>query len=114
MRLAGLSELGSRFRFIKMDICDRQALFALLKAEKFGYGFAWLDTGTHDSLYQATNFVQVLEARQGIKIACLEAIAFSKGWITAERLKEVAAPMAKNPYGQYLLDLADGKIQLEV
>ena len=85
-----------------------------LKAEKFGYGFAWLDTGTHNSLYQATNFVQVLEERQGIKIACLEAIAFSKGWITAERLKEVAAPMAKNPYGQYLLDLADGKIQLEV
>ena len=83
-----------------------------LKSEKFGYGFAWLDTGTHDSLYQATNFVQVLEARQGIKIACLEAIAFSKGWITADRLKEIAAPMAKNPYGQYLLDLAAGKIQL--
>lgn len=84
-----------------------------LKAEKFGYGFAWLDTGTHNSLYQATNFVQVLEERQGIKIACLEAIAFSKGWISAERLKEIAAPMAKNPYGQYLLDLADGKIQLD-
>ncbi|MBR6465356.1 MAG: glucose-1-phosphate thymidylyltransferase RfbA [Bacteroidales bacterium] len=85
-----------------------------LKAEKFGYGFAWLDTGTHDSLYQATNFVQVLEVRQGIKIACLEGIAFSKGWITPEQLKEIAAPMAKNPYGQYLLDLADGKIQLDV
>ncbi len=84
-----------------------------LKAEKFGYGFAWLDTGTHNSLYQATNFVQVLEERQGIKIACLEAIAFSKGWISAERLMEIAAPMAKNPYGQYLLDLADGKIQLD-
>ena len=84
-----------------------------LKAEKFGYGFAWLGTGTHDSLYQATNFVQVLEVRQGIKIACLEGIGFSKGWITAEQLKEIAAPMAKNPYGQYLLDLAAGKIQLE-
>ena len=84
-----------------------------LKAEKFGYGFAWLDTGTHNSLYQATNFVQVLEERQGIKIACLEAIAFSKGWISAERLREIAAPMAKNPYGQYLMDLADGKIQLD-
>ena len=84
-----------------------------LKAEKFGYGFAWLDTGTHNSLYQATNFVQVLEERQGIKIACLEAIAFSKGWISAERLREIAAPMAKNPYGQYLLDLADGKMQLD-
>ena len=85
-----------------------------LKAEKFGYGFAWLDTGTHDSLYQATNFVQVLEVRQGIKIACLEGIGFAKGWITPEQLKEIAAPMAKNPYGQYLLDLADGKIQLDV
>ena len=85
-----------------------------LKAERFGYGFAWLDTGTHDSLYQATNFVQVLEVRQGIKIACLEGIAFTKGWITAEQLKEIAAPMAKNPYGQYLLDLADGNIQLEI
>ncbi|MBR2134713.1 MAG: glucose-1-phosphate thymidylyltransferase RfbA [Bacteroidales bacterium] len=83
-----------------------------LKVEKFGYGFAWLDTGTHDSLYQATNFVQVLEERQGIKIACLEAIAFSKGWISATELEKIAAPMAKNPYGQYLLDLASGKIQL--
>lgn len=83
-----------------------------LKVEKFGYGFAWLDTGTHDSLYQATNFVQVLEERQGIKIACLEAIAFSKGWISAPELEKIAAPMAKNPYGQYLLDLASGKIQL--
>ena len=84
-----------------------------LKAEKFGYGFAWLDTGTHNSLYQATNFVQVLEERQGIKIACLEAIAFSKGWITSGRLTEIAQPMAKNPYGLYLLNLAAGKIQLE-
>ena len=83
-----------------------------LKVEKFGYGFAWLDTGTHDSLYQATNFVQVLEERQGIKIACLEAIAFSKGWISATELEKIAAPMSKNPYGQYLLDLASGKIQL--
>ena len=78
-----------------------------------GRGFAWLDTGTHDSLYQATNFVQVLEARQGIKIACLEGIAFSKGWISAEELEKIAAPMAKNPYGQYLLDLASGKIQVD-
>ena len=84
----------------------------ILKAEKFGYGFAWLDTGTHNSLYQATNFVQVLEERQGIKIACLEAIAFSKGWLSAGQLREIARPMAKNPYGQYLLDLADGRIQL--
>ncbi|MBQ6310444.1 MAG: glucose-1-phosphate thymidylyltransferase RfbA [Bacteroidales bacterium] len=85
-----------------------------LKAEKFGYGFAWLDTGTHDSLYQATNFVHVLEERQGIKIACLEGIAFIKGWITASELEKIAAPMAKNPYGQYLLDLAAGKIQVDL
>ena len=85
-----------------------------LKAEKFGYGFAWLDTGTHDSLYQATNFVHVLEERQGIKIACLEGIAFIKGWITASDLEKIAAPMAKNPYGQYLLDLAAGKIQVDL
>lgn len=80
-----------------------------LRVEKFGHGFAWLDTGTHDSLYQATNFVQVLEARQGIKIACLEEIAFLNGWISAAKLEEIAAPMAKNPYGQYLLEIAQGK-----
>lgn len=81
-----------------------------LKVELLGRGFAWLDTGTHDSLYQASNFVQVLEQRQGLKIACLEGIAFSNGWINAEQLKHIAAPMLKNDYGVYLQDLATGKI----
>ena len=80
-----------------------------LKVQTFGRGFAWLDTGTHDSLAEASVFVEVLEKRQGLKIACLEAIAFEKGWIGAEELKRIAAPMAKNPYGQYLLNLAGGR-----
>ena len=80
-----------------------------LKVETLGRGFAWLDTGTHDSLSEASTFIEVIEKRQGLKIACLEGIAFEKGWITAEKLREVAAPMAKNPYGQYLLRLAGQK-----
>lgn len=80
-----------------------------LKVETLGRGFAWLDTGTHDSLSEASTFIEVIEKRQGLKIACLEGIAFEKGWITAERLCELAAPMAKNPYGQYLLRLAGQK-----
>lgn len=70
-------------------------------------GFAWLDTGTHDSLAEASIYVEVLEKRQGLKIACLEGIAYSHGWISADRLREVAAPMAANQYGQYLLKLLD-------
>ena len=80
-----------------------------LKVETLGRGFAWLDTGTHDSLSEASTFIEVIEKRQGLKIACLEGIAYEKGWISADRLKEVAAPMAKNPYGQYLLRLAEQK-----
>ena len=80
-----------------------------LMVETFGRGFAWLDTGTHDSLSEASTFIEVIEKRQGLKIACLEAVAFEKGWITAERLRELAVPMAKNPYGQYLLKIAEGK-----
>ena len=76
-----------------------------LKVQTLGRGFAWLDTGTHDSLSEASTFVEVIEKRQGLKIACLEAIAFKNGWISAEKLKSVAAPMAKNQYGQYLLGL---------
>ena len=80
-----------------------------LKVETLGRGFAWLDTGTHDSLSEASTFIEVIEKRQGLKIACLEGIAYEKGWISADKLRELAAPMAKNPYGQYLLRLADQK-----
>ena len=76
-----------------------------LKVQLLGRGFAWLDTGTHDSLSEASTFVEVIEKRQGLKVACLEEIAFRKGWIADERLREVAQPMSKNPYGQYLLRL---------
>ncbi len=76
-----------------------------LKVQTLQRGFAWLDTGTHDSLAEASIFVEVIEKRQGLKIACLEGIAFRKGWITADRLREVAAPMLKNQYGQYLLKI---------
>ena len=78
-----------------------------LKVNIFRRGFAWLDTGTHDSLSEASTFIEVLEKRQGLKVACLESIAFEKGWITAERLKEIAQPMIKNQYGQYLMRLAE-------
>ena len=78
-----------------------------LKVETLGRGFAWLDTGTHDSLAEASTFVEVIEKRQGLKIACLEGIAFRRGWISAERLREVAEPMKKNQYGQYLLRIID-------
>ena len=77
-----------------------------LKVQLLGRGFAWLDTGTHDSLTEASNFVETLEKRQGLKISCLEEIAFKKGWITKEKLIEVAQPLSKNAYGQYLLDLS--------
>jgi len=76
-----------------------------LKVQLLGRGFAWLDTGTHDSLSEASTFVEVIEKRQGLKIACLEAIAYHKGWIAPERLRTVAEPMKKNQYGQYLLKL---------
>ena len=70
-------------------------------------GFAWLDTGTHDSLAEASIFVEVIEKRQGLKIACLEDIAYRNGWINADKLREVAGPMSKNQYGQYLLKLLE-------
>src|SRR5574344_524466 len=78
-----------------------------LKVQTLGRGFAWLDTGTHDSLSEASTFIEVIEKRQGLKVACLEAIAYSKGWISKEKLREVAEPMSKNPYGQYLKRLAE-------
>ena len=78
-----------------------------LKVQTLGRGFAWLDTGTHDSLSEASTYVEVLEKRQGLKIACLEGIAYRKGWITEERMRELAQPMIKNQYGQYLLKVID-------
>lgn len=80
-----------------------------LKVQTLRRGFAWLDTGTHDSLSEASTFIEVIEKRQGLKVACLEEIAYKKGWIDSERLREVAKPMAKNEYGKYLIRLADGK-----
>ena len=80
-----------------------------LKVQLLGRGFAWLDTGTHDSLTEATNFVETLEKRQGLKISCLEEIAYHKGWISKEELKELAQELSKNGYGQYLLDLVKSK-----
>ncbi len=77
-----------------------------LKVEVLGRGFAWLDTGTHDSLIEAGQFVQTIEHRQGYKIACLEEIAYRNGWINKEKILEIAKPLAKNGYGQYLYDLA--------
>lgn len=74
-----------------------------LKVQTLGRGFAWLDTGTHDSLSEASTFIEVIEKRQGLKVACLEGIAFRKGWITSEKLAELAKPMLKNQYGQYLM-----------
>ena len=80
-----------------------------LKVQTLQRGFAWLDTGTHDSLSEASTFIEVIEKRQGQKVACLEEIAFRKGWIDRERLIADATPMAKNGYGKYLLELAEGK-----
>ena len=78
-----------------------------LKVQTLGRGFAWLDTGTHDSLTEATNYVETIEKRQGLKVACLEGIALRKGWITPEHLRDTAKPMLKNQYGQYLMRIAD-------
>lgn len=78
-----------------------------LKVQTLGRGFAWLDTGTHDSLSEASTFIEVIEKRQGLKVACLEGIAYRKGWITADKLREVAQPMLKNDYGRYLISILD-------
>ena len=81
-----------------------------LKVQTLQRGFAWLDTGTHDSLAEASTFIEVIEKRQGLKVACLEEIAFKKGWITKEQLRQLAEPMKKNDYGKYLIQLADSGI----
>ena len=95
----------------ELEITDLNRLYleqGRLRVELLGRGFAWLDTGTHESLLQASNFVQTIEERQGLKIACLEEIAFRNGWIGREELAKAGASMAKNAYGQYLLQLAEG------
>lgn len=78
-----------------------------LRVQTLGRGFAWLDTGTHDSLSEASTFIEVIEKRQGLKVACLEGIALRQGWITADKMRELAQPMLKNQYGQYLLKVID-------
>ena len=78
-----------------------------LKVQTLGRGFAWLDTGTHDSLSEASTYIEVLEKRQGLKVACLEGIAYRQGWINEERMRELAQPMLKNQYGQYLLKVIE-------
>ena len=78
-----------------------------LKVQTLGRGFAWLDTGTHDSLTEASNYIETIEKRQGLKVACLEGIALRKGWITPDKLRDIAKPMLKNQYGQYLVRIAD-------
>lgn len=91
---------------VNQEFLDQQ----MLKVQLLGRGFAWLDTGTHDSLFEASSFVEVIEKRQGLKIACLEEIAYKNGWITDQKLEEVAQPMKKNQYGDYLLKLLDRNI----
>lgn len=94
----------------ELEITDVNKAFLAdgeLKVQTLERGFAWLDTGTHDSLSEASTFIEVIEKRQGLKIACLEEIAFRQGWIDAEKLKELAKPMARNQYGQYLLRVAE-------
>lgn len=88
---------------VNQEFLNEQALSVKL----LGRGFAWLDTGTHESLAHASNFVETIEKRQGLQVSCLEEIAYKKGWITEERLREIAQPMEKNEYGQYLLGLLE-------
>ena len=91
---------------VNQEFLDQQ----MLKVQLLGRGFAWLYTGTHDSLFEASSFVEVIEKRQGLKIACLEEIAYKNGWITDKKLEEVAQPIRKNQYGDYLLKLLDRNI----
>ena len=90
-----------------MRITEAKVKDGELKVQVFGRGFAWLDTGTHDSLSEASTFVEVIEKRQGLKVACLEGIAYRNGWITEEKMRDLAKPMLKNQYGQYLLKVID-------
>lgn len=94
----------------ELEITDVNKAFLVqdkLRMQQLGRGFAWLDTGTHDSLFDAARFVEVVESRQGVQIACLEEIAWRKGWITSERLRELAEPMKSSEYGKYMLKLSE-------
>ena len=94
----------------ELEITDLNRIYlekGQLNVELLGQGFTWLDTGTHDSLSEASTYIEVVEKRQGLKIACLEAIAYRKGWISEERMRELAQPMIKNQYGQYLFKVID-------
>jgi glucose-1-phosphate thymidylyltransferase len=82
-----------------------------LKVQTLQRGFAWLDTGTHDSLSQASTFIEVVEKRQGLKVACLEEIAYKRGWITVEQLKALAQPMLRNDYGQHIMRIVEDELQ---
>ncbi|HRX11558.1 MAG TPA: sugar phosphate nucleotidyltransferase, partial [Draconibacterium sp.] len=94
----------------ELEITDLNRLYLdenRLKVKLLGRGFAWLDTGTHDSLLQASNFIATIEQRQGLKVSCIEEIAFKKGFINKEQLLELALPLSKNQYGQYLIRLTE-------
>ena len=95
----------------ELEITDLNRVYleaGALRVEKLGRGYAWLDTGTHESLLQAANFIETIETRQGLKVACPEEIAYQNAWIDRDRLLALAEPLSKNGYGQYLLALADG------
>jgi glucose-1-phosphate thymidylyltransferase len=95
---------------VNLEITDLNRLYLeenRLNVKLLGRGFAWLDTGTHDSLLQASNFIATIEQRQGLKVSCIEEIAFKKGFISREQLVELAKPLSKNQYGEYLLRIAD-------
>jgi glucose-1-phosphate thymidylyltransferase len=97
----------------ELEITDLNRLYLnenRLNVKLLGRGFAWLDTGTHDSLLQASNFIATIEQRQGLKVSCIEEIAFKKGFISKEQLLELAKPLIKNQYGQYLMNLAEKQI----
>ena len=105
--VAGSIQPSARGEYEITTVNQRFLEDGALKVQTLGRGFAWLDTGTHDSLSEASTYIEVLEKRQGLKVACLEGIAYRQGWITEERMRELAQPMLKNQYGQYLLKVIE-------